>query len=625
MSAATRRAVLACALVTTALIVAPRPIAQQRPARDAAVPPPAGTGIVAGTVVADGDGAPVRRAIVTLGSSEALGTRAVVTDDAGRFLFDGLPAGRFSLNVTKPGWVTSYYGAPRPGRGPATPLALADGQAITGLSMTITRGAVVTGRVIDELGQPVSGLRTMILEFRTVGGRRTLAPVSSSGSLSVQTDDRGQFRVFGLPPGEYIVGATPTGSVSQPGFRQISPEEIRWARQQAASSLPLPPRPGGNATFAAVYYPGTSDTLQAATIALKPAEERAGVDFTLRHVAVARVSGVVRRPDGQPLITPQISLSRVQESIPVVNLDPMSSPRASLRNGVFTFPAVVPGRYVLTVRSASQRAAPPATSAAGVPAGPTFRQLDLWASTEISVQGEDVEGLSLTLEPGLTVAGRIAFEGSTIQPPADLSQVRIQLMDPEARLPGSSDSNVYMGMAAADATFAIRGVMPGDYQLSVFMPGNTPAGPRWVVKSAIVGGRNVFDRPFTIRSGGGLDDIAVTMTDRVTELSGVLQDALGRPAPDFQMLVFSTDKSAWTSMSPRLRPPTRPASDGRYRVVGLPPGEYFVAALGEIAAVDYLDASFLEQVAAAALKITLGEGEKKQLDLKLQGKPPFVP
>jgi hypothetical protein len=67
-----------------------------------------------------------------------------------------------------------------------------------------------------------------------------------------------------------------------------------------------------------------------------------------------------------------------------------------------------------------------------------------------------------------------------------------------------------------------------------------------------------------------------------------------------------------------LRPPTRPASDGRYRIVGLPPGEYFIAALGDIGETDYLDAAFLEQVAAAAFKITLAEGEKKQQDLRLR-------
>lgn len=603
--------------------VAPLDVAgmQQRPARDAAIQVD-GDGVIAGTVV-DLEGKPVRRAIVTLTSSDsAYNTRAAITGDDGQFLFTSLPAGRFSLTATKAGWVRTYYGSNLPGRGPATPLALGEAQTMTGLAVRMARGAVVSGRILDEFGQPQPGMRISVLEYRTVAGRRTLSQVFNDTPFA-QTDDRGEYRIFGLAPGNYLLSAS-AAAIPQAGMRTVSPQEVKWALQQASATTTAgsaPPRPGPAAGYAPVFFPGTFDPLQATTIALAPGDERGGIDFVVRPIAVARIEGAVRRPDGQRLITPQITLRRMSEEIAMSILDATATPRATLDpNGHFVFPAVRPGRYHLMIRAASRPSTPaprPSPDAAPVP---VIRHLDLYASTEIDVQGDDIGGLSLTLQPGVTVAGRLAFEASTLESPTDLSRARIQLMMPEARQPGSAAAvNMYMGLPGADATFSIAGVTPGRYVVSAFMPGGAPPMLGWTVKSVIVNGQNVFDRPFEIRAGDAVADVVITMTDRVTEISGLLQDQLGRPAPDHRVFVIPTDKSAWTLVSARMRPPIRPASDGRYRVAGLPPGEYFVAALADIAEEDYLDASFLEQVAAAAIKITLAEGEKKQLDLRLRG------
>jgi len=149
----------------------------------------------------------------------------------------------------------------------------------------------------------------------------------------------------------------------------------------------------------------------------------------------------------------------------------------------------------------------------------------------------------------------------------------------------------------------------------------TSPGTGWVLKSATIGGAagiDVADRVFDIKPGQDLSAVVITMTDRPTEISGVVQDQAGRPAPGFPILIFSTDRSFW-SMGSRRVLQARPSSDGKYRLVGLPPGEYFVAAVTDIDPSQLYDPVFLEQFAAASFKITLAEGEKKTQDLKLGG------
>jgi hypothetical protein len=113
--------------------------------------------------------------------------------------------------------------------------------------------------------------------------------------------------------------------------------------------------------------------------------------------------------------------------------------------------------------------------------------------------------------------------------------------------------------------------------------------------------------------------MVVTFVDQPTEISGTLMDSAGKPMPGFSIVVFSTDRATWSASSRRISPPIQVASDGKYKVTGLPPGDYFLAALTDYENGDLGDVSFLDQIAAVAIKVTLGEGEKKTQDLKIGG------
>jgi Carboxypeptidase regulatory-like domain len=603
--------ILLLALLAQVLVLA------QQPTRDSGAVALTGTAVIGGVVTADEpNGRPVRRAAVSVTTSDMPGGRMAVTDDEGRFVVAGLPAGRYTLRAEKPGWVVSYYGAKRSWRPPGVAIAVADGQRVTNVAMKLMRGAVVTGRIVDENSQPMPGVRPMVMEYRTLGVQQTLMRVTGSMTgVLPQTDDRGEYRIFGLPPGPYVVGAAPSPLLAS-GFRLMTPAEVQWALPGPGLTPTGPPPQGGPSVgYATVYFPGTADPSAAQMVTLTAGEERSGVDFAVRSVPTANVEGTLTRPDGQPAVSARVMLvpANRNEAFPLdfglVNTNSVTDPR-----GRFTFRNIRPGQYSLSARASSRAVTPPAPGPR-----PGAAPLDLWASADVSVSGQNIEGLALVLQPGLTIAGRAVFEASTNPPPTDLTRSRVYMSPP----PSASglmvaELNYSTTPLTAEGTFTLPGIAPGAYMLSASAPappGSAP-GVGWLIKSVVVKGRDIADSAFEVRPGEDVADIVITFTDRSGEISGLLLDAAGRAAPEYYVFVFPTDKTLWTP-GRRFRTPVRPGNDGRFRVTALPPGEYYLAALTDFDEKDMLDASFIEQIVPAALRIKLSEGEKRVQDLKI--------
>jgi carboxypeptidase family protein len=201
----------------------------QGPARDNLAAPTVGTGSIAGTVVVEGSGTPVRRARVTLSGVEIRVPRTSVTNDNGQFAFTSLPPGRFTMSVSKAGYVDMAYGAKRAGR-PGTPIQLTEGQKLEKANVTLPRGSVVTGVVIDENGEPSPGTSVRVMRFLMRTGEKTLQQAGQD-----QTDDRGIYRIYGLQPGEYLVSASPR-NMNIGDLRQTILAEIEAAMQQAGAA-----------------------------------------------------------------------------------------------------------------------------------------------------------------------------------------------------------------------------------------------------------------------------------------------------------------------------------------------------------------------------------------------------
>jgi uncharacterized protein (DUF2141 family) len=629
-------------------VVAPAP-------RDATQQAAVGTGAIAGTVVLEGTGAPVRRARVNLAAPELRGGRSASTDDQGRFSFQGLPAGRYTLSVSKPGFVGVAYGAKRAGR-PGTAIQLSDGQRIERLSVAMPRGSVITGIVLDEHGEPAAGTQVRALRYVLRTGERTLEQAGQD-----QTDDRGMYRIYQLQPGEYIVNAvarnTPGADMRQlmaaelsslaqaqavvadgrgPGFVSfdtLGTPAVLEARmtqlQQQLSSLE-----SQSTAYAPVYYPGTPALTSATPIRLNVAEERGGVDFRLQLVPTTRVKGIVTSAAGTLPPGTQVALVPGRQggggTVPGIG----SSTTRVGPDGRFTFENVTPGDYLLQARNTIREA--PFTVAAQGPGGrggrggPGNITQVMWAAAEVVVGGQPLPDFILNLQGGMTVSGRVEVQGAG-QAGFDPSSVRVMLA---SRGPQMFEMGA-LAPAQVDASgrFVIPGVAPGRYTLAATMAAGGRGGrggrglPQLATSgavttsqlslvSAVVNGRDLLDFPIEIGPNQNVSNVVVTFSDRTQELSGTIQDTSGRPTSDFTIIVFPSDSRYWMPQARRIGS-TRPGTDGRFSFRGLPPGDYRLTAVTDVEPGEWYDPAFLSQMGSASIPIALSEGEKKVQDIRL--------
>ncbi len=609
-------AVVAIATLSIATIAAQRGGGPPAPARDTGARPlVVGTAVIGGVVVTDEPTPkPLRLASVTLRDTDRSVQRLSVTDERGTFGFSRLPAGHYLISVNRPPYVPVTYGA-RTARGQGLTIALEDGQWLDAIRIAMPRGAAFTGRVVDEHGAPVSSSRVSlaVVEPIVVGG------TTSYRRAQVQTiapDDRGIYRVYGLPAGTYFVAVTPGLSLLTRGASPRVPtnDEIRWATRATtvgpgvSSSAPA----AAPATaFAEVFSPGVTDIASATPVTLATGEERAGVDIVMRAVPVATIRGVIRTPDGAPARGAQVlAASPVDRALTAVlpALPPLS---VSAADGSFVIGDLAPGRYRLMSRASSAAGGPPAPAPAR---GTSLPVTDLWAQADVDVAGADVDGVTLTLAPGMTVSGRVVFDATSLPPP-DPATVRLTLTPPPTGGPalGAPATEVQ-----ADGTFAFKGIAPGSY-LFFGNAGTTTAQPGWMMKTAMLSGRDVLDTPFDVVPNLDVGDLVVTFTDRVTKLTGMVSDQAGRPVPTYSVIAFSTDPAWWRDQSRRVRAPARPASDGRFTLSGLPPGEYYLAVLSDFPPNDWSTPAFLQTIVPGAIRVTVREGETTTQDVRLAG------
>lgn len=246
--------------------------APARPLRPGELPP-TGTAVIKGQVRAEGGGTPVRRAQVRAVSMDGRGGGVTSTDNQGSFEIRDLAAGRYNVTVTKGGYVLGQFGQRRPGE-PGTPIELADGQVAEKVNFVLSRGGVITGRIVDDAGEPVAGTMVNAMRFQFMGGTRRLMPTGGGDT----TDDQGAYRLYGLAPGEYFVSANNRNM----GF--MTPD-LNNTEQDG---------------FAPTYYPGTSSVSEATRITVKPGQE-VSAPFALIVARMAKVRGRVLNSRGEPI------------------------------------------------------------------------------------------------------------------------------------------------------------------------------------------------------------------------------------------------------------------------------------------------------------------------------------
>jgi hypothetical protein len=371
----------------------------------ASAAPPGASGVVGGVIggipggtvggVSGGrTGAPAGASsmLIQVGGSTS---RTALTDAFGNFVFERLPAGQYTVRVSRTSFLNANYGEKKPGAS-GTAFALAEGQKAT-IKLQMIRGGVITGTVIGEDGEPQSGAQVAAWHYMMTNGVKRLQRTSGA-----QTDDRGVYRLFGLQPGDYLVSSTPNSSDLMMADRMLG--DTTLIEQAIASGAIQPPAaPGMPPTVAIpiaqpmqspmegpppgylpVYYPSASVPASAAIVHIAGGDERSSIDIQVHLVQASNVQGTILNPPGQDLAV-QLSL---------VSDDPLSETSFGSRadaNGRFTFRNVSPGKYTVV---AQVIAAPAVTILNGVPqrAGGPPPQLNdsqkWWGRAAVSVEGQ---------------------------------------------------------------------------------------------------------------------------------------------------------------------------------------------------------------------------------------------
>ena len=524
-----------------------------------ALPQTARPARLSGRVVAGDTGKPVRGAFVNVIDTRASSPterkgRWIATDADGRWEFADLAPGRYTVVVTKSGYLKVEYGQQRPferGR----PLELTAGQTFDRVDVTLPRSSAITGRVLDEFGDPAAAVMVRALRHRYVDGQRQLTPLSegievlASGGGDI-TDDLGQFRIYGLAPGDYYVSAvfSPSG-------------------QGAARTDYLP-----------TYYPGTASAAQARRITVRLGEEADNINVNLVVARFSVVSGTVLSSLNAPVKT-SVQLSTDDPSALAVG------PSTTSADGTFAFRHVPPGEYRLRVYGTQ--------SPSGVAE---------FASVPVSVAGDDVAGVVVITSPGATASGRVVFEAG------EKPDARI-FVRTATTVPGATFSNTSVGVNP-DMSFTATGLT----ERQTFRLGAVPDG--WFLKSVTHRGVDITDTGYAFKPGERVSGIQILLTRRATTLTGAVVGDGGERIGDYSVVAFSSDRNKWGYLTRFVRS-ARPDQEGRFTIRGLPPDDYLVVAVEYLESGQEFDPDQLRGWEPIATKVALGEGGTQSVSLKL--------
>jgi protocatechuate 3,4-dioxygenase beta subunit len=531
------------------------------PAATAAKP---ATGKIRGRVLAAESNAPLRRAQVTLLAGQMGVRRMTTTDGDGRYEFTEVAEGRYNMLAGKGGYVTLQFGQRRAFE-PGTQVAVADGQDLTQVDFVLPRGSVIAGRVTDEFGEPIAGAQIQVQRYQyTPGGQRRL--VFAGGNGFVQTDDRGEFRAYGLMPGGYIV----SGTVRQP------------MAQGSANT--------NDATegYAPTFYPGTPNPAEAEVLTLGLAQEMS-IQLTLQAARMARITGTVTDSNGQPLRDGRVIVRSASGDGMMFN----ATGGAINAAGAFALSNVPPGDHFIEVVTQGRGRSDAAPES---------------ASVQVQVSSEDIDGLRLTTAPAASISGVVVFEGESSRNGV-LGGLRVttQSAEPQRQMPflGGFDER---GRVGDDGRFELRGTG------KVFIrPINL--GP-WMLKRVTLQGEDITDEPLDLTGVANVEGLRVVLTDRLTDVSGVVRDDRKQSVKEFVVVMQPASEVAANALQRFLRS-ARPDQDGKFGLKGIPPAEYIVTAVEALEQGEEWNPDYRARLREAGRRFTVKEGETLTLDLEL--------
>jgi len=520
-----------------------------------------GTAIIRGHVFDGSSGQPLRRAQVRALSPELRDNRLATTDANGAYEIRDLAAGRYTLSASKGTYVNLSYGQTRP-FDPGKPVELRNAQLLDKIDFNLPRGAVISGRVVDDYGEPIEEVQVMAMRYQYSQGRRQLA-TSRSGT----TNDIGEFRIYGLPPGQYVISAT---------YRATN---FDFGNSSSAD------RDRDRSGYAPTYYPGTANAADAQRLTVGLGQKISDVTIALLPTRLARISGMAVDSEGHAFTNAMVMMMQPSTGGMLSSGGPVRA------DGTFVINNVAPGDYTLVILP---RSAPGA--------GPSNESVQ----ANVSVNGDDVDNVRMVTVKPSKLTGRVIPAAS--QTNVSLSSLRLVATPANPQPMGGINGAARVN---EDGTFELS-VSPG----KAFIRMNV-AGPfaNTRIKAVRLNGLDVIDSGIEFRPNENVDGVEVELTTELSNVSGGVTDARANAVRDYMVITFARDREKWGPGS-RYMNSARPNQDGKYRI-NLPQGDYYAIALDYVEQGAQTDPEFLERLKERATEFSINEAESKSLDLKL--------
>ncbi len=527
-------------------------------------------GSVEGRVVNSVTGEGIRRADVTLrgtgggrGAGQEPVTLVAATDAEGQFRFQGVAEGNYFLMVQKQGFV-----AERRGGFASRSIRVTPGQTVSGLEHKLQPQAVITGRVVDDDGEPAQGINVTVMQRRFMNGKRRW--MQSNGGT---TNDLGEFRIFNLPPGRVVVSA-------MPARRAV----------QVAGPLVATQFGGADTQYVQTYHPSVLEPDQATIVATKPGQMASNVDIQLRRGTVYRISGRVVDAESQGQLRVGVSAMRIDDMM-------RGGDGGSTRpDGSFEIRGVRPGTYALTATSFENR------PAAGQ------RRIGV---ARVDVSG-DVEGLVIEIKGGFKVGGTVAAQTANPGAKVDPKTISVMLSPAEQGMVFGPPPQVAV---AADGTWTAENVIPGIYRLNAILR-SSEAGASFVA-AVTVGGEDYLGRDLDMTQGPA-GPIRVVVSTNSGAISGTADMSEG-PGEGEEMAVAVPAEPKFRLVDQLRAMPVTQA--GAFTVKGLRPGEYLVFVFDQFQPGALEDPDLFKQIESKGVRVKAVAGQTATVQVKITAWP----
>ena len=516
---------------------------------------------ISGQVSNAATGEPVRRALVSLrridmspGVTAVQVSHTVATDAAGQFAMAGIAPGKYRLTAERNGFVATQYGSRGPGKAGAL-LTLEAGQKSSDLAMRLTPHGVITGRVLDEEGDPVAGANVQVSRQVYAQGRKQM---SRAGAAS--TNDLGEYRVFGLAPGHYFVSAD---ARQNPMLSQAEDE------------------------YVTTWFPRTADAAAAAPIDVAPGAQLRNIDILLAKLHTVAVRGRVVGEAAAPGGAQRTNFSVVLSARNAMGAGGNASRGTAVTpEGTFDFRSVTPGSYFLIAQVNAQGK-------------------NLAARMAIQVGASNVEGITLPLHGGVPVSGRVRVEGETTQ-----SIASVQVLLRPAETGGLVFGPLPIQQVKPDGSFQMDDVGADRYTVTI---NGLPES--FYVKSVRSADLDVLAGGLEI-AGGSPAPLDVVLSPNAGQVTGTVLDPKTQKAAAAVMAVLVPQEKERRDREAFYQTAMTDVS-GHFTLISVVPGEYRVYAWENVEYSAWMDPDFMKPLESRGEAVSVSEGGRQAVQVNL--------